>query len=86
LKIDPEFIFQRWILNLGYFFSVENWDQESFKIYPGSFFNSFAYLFFSKFLMTPTRWILTLLNIDPILKSLNSSYSLCYPQIFWGRS
>jgi hypothetical protein len=32
LKIDPRCIFQRWILNLGYFFSVENWDRES--LYP----------------------------------------------------
>jgi hypothetical protein len=42
LKIDPGFIFQRWILNLRSFFSVENWDWGSLKIYPGSFFNSFA--------------------------------------------
>jgi hypothetical protein len=46
LKIGPGFIFQRWILNLGYFFSVENWDQASLKIYPGSFFNSFANILF----------------------------------------
>ena len=60
LKIDPGFIFQRWILNLGCFFSVENWDRESLKIYPGSFFNSFANTFFLIFDKPD------MLNIDPV--------------------
>jgi hypothetical protein len=81
LKIDPGFIFQCWILNLGCFFSVENWDQ-------GSFFNSFANTFFKNFWL-PWHveywpcWILT-----PDYRVLNSSYpvnnSPCYQQKFRG--
>ena len=74
LKIDPGFIFQRWILNPGCFFSVENWDRESLKIYPGSFFNSYIHIYFFQFLMTPKRWILTLLNIDSRPRSVKLSF------------
>jgi hypothetical protein len=47
LKIDPGFIFQRWILNLGCFVFVEDWDQKFWNICPGSFFNGFAHLFWN---------------------------------------
>ena len=63
LKIDSGFIFQHWILNLGYFFTVEIWDRESLKIhvYPGSFFQQLCMYFSSKFCDDPDT-----LNIDPV--------------------
>jgi hypothetical protein len=86
VKIEPGFIFQCWILNPGYFFFVDNWDLEALKIYPGLFFNSFAYTFFlnswwSQHVEYWPWWIWT-----PDYRVLKSCYSQCYQQIFRGRS
>lgn len=52
LKIDP-----------GSILNVEKWDQKSRKLYQGKCFNSLK-KDFSKNLMTSTRWILNLLEIN----------------------
>jgi hypothetical protein len=93
LKINPGFIFQRWILNMECFFSFEKWDQESLKIYPMSFFNSFAYVFLSNIWWHRDGeywpyWILTLLNIVPYYGVLSChlvfSYLPCTGIYFGG--
>lgn len=46
-------IFQRWILTRGCFFNVENWDQKTWYLYPGWFFNGLIYFF--KLMKTSTH-------------------------------